>query len=100
MLATDNDDIDNDFASKIWEMEKSMRGKTNDNNNEHEVLRLICLCLTDYLAMCYRSTFRVNHHERTFWVERIVPFFKYLDTTTNVVFSLYSHGKSVMMNVV
>lgn len=79
MLIASGDDIDVDFASKVWMEDRQTRASTEDADI-HQVSHLVA----------FQGTFRMDH-ERSFWVERVIPFFKYLGSMSRVVFSWYSN---------
>ncbi|SAM00693.1 hypothetical protein [Absidia glauca] len=51
-----------------------------------ELFRLVDFSLTDFWGTCCQSSFRQDH-ERSFWAERIIPFFKYFGVSSSVLFS-------------
>ncbi|KAG0175168.1 hypothetical protein DFQ30_000107 [Apophysomyces sp. BC1015] len=85
LLVDGNDEINTDFANKVWVAERTSKHITNDVDDQ-KAFRFLALRLTDFWSMCFQGTVRANH-ERTFWVERVVPFFKYVGSTPRIVFS-------------
>ncbi|KAG1142502.1 hypothetical protein G6F37_008732 [Rhizopus arrhizus] len=71
----DVEDKDNNrvnFAFELWKCEKEAR---DANEKNLELYKMLGLCLTDFWGICFQDDFRKDH-ERSFWVERIVPLFK------------------------
>lgn len=67
-LISERDTINIDFASKVWAAEREARDAACDEKYR-QVFRVVALYLTDFWLM-----FRVNH-ERSYWMERMVPLF-------------------------
>lgn len=78
----DNDNNRTNFAFELWKSEKEAR---DANEKNLELYKMFGLCLTDFWGICFQDGFRKDH-ERSFWVERIVPLFKYLGASDQVVF--------------
>lgn len=70
----DSENSRSNFAFEIWKTEKEAR---NANEKNLELYKVFGLCLTYFWGVCFQTDFRKDH-ERSFWVERIVPLFKYL----------------------
>lgn len=84
LLGDDKDDDNrDDFALKVWTAEKAAR---SHEEYDRELFRFVDLCITDFWGTCFQSSFRQDH-ERSFWAERIIPFFKYFGVCSNVLFS-------------
>lgn len=79
----DTNDNRSDYGFLVWQSEREAR--MNQEKNV-ELLKVFCFSLTDFWSGCWQESFRKNH-ERTFWVENIVPKFKYLGSNENIVFS-------------
>ncbi|KAI8330033.1 hypothetical protein BD560DRAFT_303337, partial [Blakeslea trispora] len=79
----DNESNRANFAFELWKNEKEAR---DANEKNLELYKMFSLCLTDFWVICFQDDFRKDH-ERSFWVERIVPLFKYLGASDQVVFS-------------
>lgn len=79
----DNDNNRANFAFELWKSEKEAR---DANEKNLELYKMFGLCLTDFWGICFQDDIRKDH-ERSFWVERIVPLFKYLGASDQVVFS-------------
>ncbi|KAI8085779.1 uncharacterized protein B0P05DRAFT_466409 [Gilbertella persicaria] len=91
----DNDNNRANFAFELWKSEKEAR---DANEKNLELYKMFGLCLTDFWGICFQDDFRKDH-ERSFWVERIVPLFKYLGASDQVVFSwCEDHAKSNQEN--
>ncbi|OZJ04144.1 hypothetical protein BZG36_02843 [Bifiguratus adelaidae] len=66
---------------KLWTAQaESINWDIQDRN----FCKLLCLILTDFWGMCDHNT-RVRDDERTPWVERTIPLFKYLGCSTKLV---------------
>ncbi|KAI9256802.1 hypothetical protein EDC94DRAFT_677405 [Helicostylum pulchrum] len=81
----DNDNNRANFAFELWKSEKEAR---DANEKNLELYKMFGLCLTDFWGICFQDDFRKDH-ARSFWVERIVPLFKYLGASDQVVFSCF-----------
>ncbi|KAG1560055.1 hypothetical protein G6F49_003052 [Rhizopus delemar] len=91
----DNDNNRANFAFELWKCEKEAR---DANEKNLELYKILGLCLTDFWGICFQDDFRKDH-ERSFWVERIVPLFKYLGANDQIVFSwCEDHVKSNQEN--
>ena len=71
-----------DFPINVWKTYgKSISWEPSATK---DLVRVISLTLTDFWGMASRKDFE-KKHERSFWVETIVPMFKYLATTSNLL---------------
>ncbi|KAG2220813.1 hypothetical protein INT45_004474 [Circinella minor] len=86
-----------DFPMNVWKMYGN--STSWELSAAKDLVRVISLTLTDFWGMASRKNFDTKQ-ERSFWVETIVPMFKYLATTSNLlVFSwceslVHSHLQS------
>ncbi|KAI7855069.1 hypothetical protein BDC45DRAFT_556577 [Circinella umbellata] len=65
-----------DFSMNVWKIWEPSAAK--------DLVRVISLTLTDFWGMTSRKNFDTKQ-ERSFWVETVVPMFKYLATTGNLL---------------
>ncbi|KAL0097435.1 hypothetical protein J3Q64DRAFT_1060557 [Phycomyces blakesleeanus] len=69
------------FPTKLWiEFNKASHWNTQERN----LFQFICLTLTDFWGTCLQNIPQ-GDGERTFWCERVIPLFKYLGCTDNIV---------------
>ncbi|SAM03044.1 hypothetical protein [Absidia glauca] len=74
------------ITSKVWAAERTARSAQDVTPNEEFFFRLLGCCLTDFWSMCFALDF-CKDKDRSFWVERVVPLFKYVGNNSRVVFA-------------
>ncbi|KAG2227189.1 hypothetical protein INT45_008433 [Circinella minor] len=71
-----------DFPEKLWGMRT--QSKEWEDATAKDIFRFIALSMTDFWGMSSRNNFE-KKHERSFWVESVVPIFKYMAVTNNLI---------------
>ena len=71
-----------DFPEQLWGMRA--QSKELQDTGAKDIFRFIVLTMTDFWGMASRNDFEKNH-ERSFWVESVVPIFKYMAATNNLI---------------
>ncbi|KAI9265471.1 hypothetical protein EDC94DRAFT_693140 [Helicostylum pulchrum] len=92
----DEDVVYETFPMNLWSFQAQAITWSTEENNFYSVVSIV---LTDFWGLFKRDTFNIEH-ERTFWVEYVVPVFKhFFSINKGVIFSwcesmVLSHSKS------
>ncbi|KAI8394342.1 uncharacterized protein BYT42DRAFT_610059 [Radiomyces spectabilis] len=73
------------LSQQVWTAERAARSAQDVTGHEEKLFRHFGCCLTDFWSTCFALDF-CKEEERFFWVEGVVPLFKYLGNTSGVVF--------------